>query len=512
MASAGLKSAGRSSPVIREPRLWIALWLITIYVWVVFAGPGPDSRLATLCLILAQLAALLACFRAAAKSSSEARRQWALMGFALLIAPLTVVLFSRSEMIGIAGTTGARNTAIMFKTAYGAALLFAVGMVFDSRVARTIRAMAFLLVAAADGLLFIMVTSEIASRGIDQPEDLVFFARLAEATLGFSALIATLRILTSEANEIRGFFFGAAVFLWFILLLLVFRVQMNFLLRVGWAAVFAMPPYLFLFVFAGHDPPRLLRDWQPSTLLLEILRHIGAFFLSFQLIVAGIAVSKVHFWLGSGAVLLAVLCYLLLNLITRSHSVRETEALRAENQALGQLVDVDGLTGIANRYAFDKRLQLELDAAKRSGQPLSLLLIDVDLFKNFNDSHGHLAGDSCLVQAASAVSSAMTRATDFAARYGGEEFAVILPMTDRNGALGVADAIHLAVFEMACEHPASPFGRITVSIGAATARGGVDCIPGVLISAADRALYSAKAQGRNRSECEPAVKGSVHLK
>jgi diguanylate cyclase (GGDEF)-like protein len=245
--------------------------------------------------------------------------------------------------------------------------------------------------------------------------------------------------------------------------------------------------------------------------LSAILRHAGEVFaLCFGLVLAGLLVSRIHFWLGSAAVLLSVLCYMLANVIVRSQSARTRQAMLTENQRLGQLSQVDGLTGIANRRRFDERLHLELDTAKRSGQPLSLLMIDVDQFKEFNDSQGHLAGDSCLTQIASAISGALTRATDLAARYGGEEFAVILPMTSQEGAVKVADAIRVAVLGIAREHPASPFGRVTVSIGVATASIGVatascagGCLSTVLIGAADRALYRAKAQGRNRSECEP---------
>jgi diguanylate cyclase (GGDEF)-like protein len=192
----------------------------------------------------------------------------------------------------------------------------------------------------------------------------------------------------------------------------------------------------------------------------------------------------------------------LFNIIVRSQCVRSGEALLAANQKLGALAEMDGLTGIANRRVFDERLRLELASAQRSGQPLSLLMIDVDHFKALNDSSGHLAGDSYLVQVAQALHGALPRSTDLAARYGGEEFAVLLSSTPTPGALKIAETLHNAVARLALEHPASPSGRLTISIGLATADNGTHPSSTALVDAADRALYSAKSLGRNQTAYE----------
>lgn len=167
---------------------------------------------------------------------------------------------------------------------------------------------------------------------------------------------------------------------------------------------------------------------------------------------------------------------------------RELEAVNAELEALALR---DGLTGLSNRRAFGQRVILEMSRAMRYGTPLSLLLLDVDYFKDYNDTFGHVAGDEVL-RMLSQVLRLQGRETDFFARYGGEEFVVILPHTGSEGAQTLAERLCMAVSRTAW--PARP---VTASIGAAT------LLPGMstedhLVSAADRALYAAKRAGRNR--------------
>jgi diguanylate cyclase (GGDEF)-like protein len=156
----------------------------------------------------------------------------------------------------------------------------------------------------------------------------------------------------------------------------------------------------------------------------------------------------------------------------------------------------DGLTGVANRRAFDERLQEELARSRRNGRPLSLLIIDIDHFKRVNDTYGHPVGDACLRRMGETLLAKCQRATDFVARYGGEEFAIVLPDTDIKNALAFADRVRSAIEQIVLEvgdirHP------ITASIGAAQAGPKSLTDSAYLIAAADRGLYAAKAAGRN---------------
>jgi diguanylate cyclase (GGDEF)-like protein/PAS domain S-box-containing protein len=165
--------------------------------------------------------------------------------------------------------------------------------------------------------------------------------------------------------------------------------------------------------------------------------------------------------------------------------------------ALEQLATRDGLTGLANRRCFDDTLRAEWARAMRQHQPLSLLMVDVDNFKAFNDTNGHLGGDECLKRIAGAVASEM-RANDLVARYGGEEFAVILPNQSLKGAAIVAERIRARVEQLQVPHGRDAGKHVTVSIGAATAIGALDAEPSALVATADAALYRAKHMGRNR--------------
>ncbi|WP_228038487.1 diguanylate cyclase domain-containing protein, partial [Nostoc sp. LEGE 12450] len=174
-------------------------------------------------------------------------------------------------------------------------------------------------------------------------------------------------------------------------------------------------------------------------------------------------------------------------------------ALQIANQELQQLAIVDGLTKIANRRCFDQRLQHEWFRLAREQQPLSLILFDVDYFKRYNDCYGHQAGDACLVQLAQVVKQKVNRTADLVARYGGEEFVVILPNTDRQGAIAIAEHIRQAIRALKIPHEQSDMSEIvTVSLGIGSIIPIPGNLPDTLIALTDRALYAAKQQGRDR--------------
>ncbi|WP_170162298.1 diguanylate cyclase [Caldimonas tepidiphila] len=167
------------------------------------------------------------------------------------------------------------------------------------------------------------------------------------------------------------------------------------------------------------------------------------------------------------------------------------------NLLLARLVNQDGLTGLANRRRFDEALENEWRRARRERRPLSLLMLDVDLFKRYNDRYGHLGGDECLKTVAEVIAHCVHRPADVAARYGGEEFAVILPGTPLAGAFELAHRIRERLAAQALPHADAPLGRVTVSIGVASlVPTGQDAEQ--LVRLADAALYRAKAEGRDR--------------
>ncbi|WP_229261453.1 sensor domain-containing diguanylate cyclase [Duganella margarita] len=181
--------------------------------------------------------------------------------------------------------------------------------------------------------------------------------------------------------------------------------------------------------------------------------------------------------------------------------VRErTRELEQSNSRLADISATDGLTGIANRRRFDETLAAEWSRARRNKQPLMLALLDVDLFKQYNDCYGHQSGDDALRAVANELARQMRRGSDFVARYGGEEFAVIAQSANEEDALAMAESICAAIAALNLPHATSPFNVLTASIGVALITPGEQHSITSLIKTADVALYRAKQLGRNRVE------------
>ena len=207
----------------------------------------------------------------------------------------------------------------------------------------------------------------------------------------------------------------------------------------------------------------------------------------------------------------AIFLALMIGIAARfNKAFRHTWQLRFENDDLIRALTTahdqmavqaksDGLTGVANRRRFDEVLETEYSRLRRSGAPLSLIFLDVDSFKAFNDTYGHIEGDECLKKIAATLQKLLLRASDFVARYGGEEFAVVLPETDHVGAVTLAEKIRSRVAALMIPHSTSGVEEyVTVSLGVVTLNCTESSSPAVALSIADRQLYLAKAQGKNR--------------
>jgi diguanylate cyclase (GGDEF)-like protein len=230
-----------------------------------------------------------------------------------------------------------------------------------------------------------------------------------------------------------------------------------------------MPPAIallcFVYAYGGHD----MRAWGVYAAfgLLAVLILARQFFVV---------------WENQGLYLRVRDAYVALEQGTRS--------LQLANRRLERLATTDGMTDLPNHRAFQERLRSDLAAARRAGTPVALLMLDVDHFKQYNDTFGHPAGDDVLRRTGAMIRS-VVRESDLPARYGGEEFAVVLPGADVRVAREIAERIRAAM----AEHP-WPHVGVTVSIGVACGTGAVEA--GALIEAADRALYRSKSGGRDR--------------
>jgi len=180
-------------------------------------------------------------------------------------------------------------------------------------------------------------------------------------------------------------------------------------------------------------------------------------------------------------------------------SIRDITKRKQAEEKLKALSTLDGLTGIVNRRYFEEYFDREWMRSVRTGKPLSVIMCDIDYFKYYNDTYGHLKGDECLRRVAEALQKAVNRAGDLVARFGGEEFIVVLPETDLEGAVKVAELLRDKVESLKIEHEKSLVSNyLTISLGVATAVPSREDAARELISSADAALYQAKEEGRNR--------------
>ncbi len=182
--------------------------------------------------------------------------------------------------------------------------------------------------------------------------------------------------------------------------------------------------------------------------------------------------------------------------MARRLAVREDD-LQVANRHLEELSRIDSLSGLANRRAFDARLEAEWRSAAAQGRPLALMMIDVDHFKPFNDTYGHVDGDACLRTVGETLAGAAAGRAALVARYGGEEFAVLMREADTDAAIALGTRLRAAVEDLGLKHAGAPAGHVTVSIGVASLVPEPDESAGILLEAADAALYGAKRRGRN---------------
>jgi diguanylate cyclase (GGDEF)-like protein len=267
-------------------------------------------------------------------------------------------------------------------------------------------------------------------------------------------------------------------------------------------------PFLFMGLQALHAPVRqeivARRPLHNKSALL--MRSLFPMVITCAVFVLAVAVARQHFYIGVGSILLLLIVQgfhsgviQVSYLVGQASLLTKERELRVANLELERQSMLDPLTGIPNRRYFSDAFDKEWKRAQRKNESIAVLMLDLDFFKGINDAHGHVYGDHCLVEIAKALGLELQRGVDVVARYGGEEFIVLLPDTDLEGAGAVAAGLQTAIQRLNIVNKASPFDeQLTVSIGIAVTRPSSAMARDELIACADRALYRAKREGRNR--------------
>lgn len=326
------------------------------------------------------------------------------------------------------------------------------------------------------------------------------------------AVMALLRMFTWRTQEERHSVRWLSAVLWAYLPVELgmdyatahWNLQAGTLIDLVWSFPFMLGGLKALYIPIAEPPaPKN----QPVARLRSLVEALCPMLMTAGVFALAAAIARQHIAIGLSAVFLLLTiqathaALVQLNYRDGRYRLLEREQeLRKANRTLRELSLQDPLTGIANRRHFNAALETAWRRAIRKGQPLALLIVDIDFFKGVNDLHGHSYGDECLVSVAQVMQHYARRPDDAVARLGGEEFVLLLPDTLADGAMAVAAHIHECISEMGVTNNASPFEkRLTVSIGIGIAAPSPVGALGALIDCADQALYEAKGQGRNRT-------------
>ena len=316
---------------------------------------------------------------------------------------------------------------------------------------------------------------------------------------------ATLRLLayTSDGEE-RRFYQVLCSYLWVYALLSALYNHITVVTNEQTGLYDLLTPVPFLFLLLGAacffgQREETIQSFRrkPLTLFID---NASPIFFTVALLAVGAAVVRQYFYIGMSGIVVALAVYSIRATLLQSRYMQAQQELQAARDLMEEASLTDSLTGIANRRGFDHTLDIEWRRAVRRRSPLSLLMIDVDFFKNLNDRYGHPYGDNCLVRIAQTLQSALPRGADVLARYGGEEFAAILSATDRHGADVVAHRMQEFVRGLNLDNDTPIGSSLTISIGIAAYDFPHESSPAFFIEAADAALYLAKRRGRDRIE------------
>ncbi|MGH8781988.1 diguanylate cyclase domain-containing protein [Paraburkholderia sp.] len=317
------------------------------------------------------------------------------------------------------------------------------------------------------------------------------------------AIAATLRLLVQPRGKDRAFYVILCGYLW--IYAVIAAVYNN------WAAtssggrivldIIVDVPFLLLGIACLMRPAQQIdaNAAENKRPLAVVIENGTSVFYTIALLILSVVLIHDHFEIGVVGVFTALLVYMLRTTALQSRLFETQQALSRARDILEEMALTDALTQTANRRCFDQTLAIEWERAVRDQVPLSLLLIDIDYFKQLNDRYGHPAGDQCLVAVAGALQSMLPRG-NLLARYGGEEFAAIMPAAYADYAQVVADNMLEAVSVLRIRNETSLGNFVTVSIGIAVSGAPDMQAPHQIVETADRALYHAKERGRNRAE------------
>lgn len=478
--------------------LWLAMAVLGVQIVLALQGMDAHAQPPQWTFMAMQVLTLAAIVSRARQDPSPFMAIWWWLAIAIglqLAWALTNALAASLDP----GTPFLGSLAVVFSGLYMIPCMFIIARSFDRHEPRIVAWVDFTLSALVAFLLCTLIFNLMPGGPHATPVSVLVIINHADAIDFSLAAMTTLRLIGTRSVHKRFFYYAASTFLWINAIAACIYNRLELQGLPPWTGVLIELAYLALIAVLALPTPDVLRRHRPSRRLVQTVHAFAPVVLALGILLLAVSVSRFAFGLGLAGAAASVVLYALRVAFIQSRSQDMQRAAQVSNHRLQQQLGLDPLTGIANRTMLVPRLRDTLHEGTLRGTPSSLLMIDIDHFKLFNDTRGHLAGDECLCRVASVLAAHPLPADSLVIRYGGEEFAVVLPHTEAVAAREVAEGLIDAVDRLRIHHPASPAGHLTVSIGAATVAGaGGD--PLGLIEAADRALYRAKSRGRQRCE------------
>jgi diguanylate cyclase (GGDEF)-like protein len=478
--------------------VWLLVLLLIAHLVLANWSGHAEDVWPQLTMLAIQGTACWAVFMRYRRSPALIRLPWLLLALAVL---MQVLWGSTNLLTTLLVDKGGYLSALatVFSSLYVIPCVFMVSRLFARNEPRAVIALDLVMSCVVAWLLYEFLTQMLSGPISKDPSSIYIVLYQADAIDFSLATMAILRLLGARSFRWRFFYYAAGAYLLVnaIVATIFNRVELHGL--PWWACSLIDIPHALLALVAIRQPPRWLRVYHPSLKVSQTIASFTPIILAMMVVMLGISVSRVSYPLGLAAACVSVLFYGLRVAFIQSQHMDMQRAGDLSALRLEQQIGRDPLTGIANRVALDSRLREALEAGRRTGRYCALLMIDIDFFKQYNDSLGHIAGDACLVKVASALSSQL-RARDLVARYGGEEFVVVLMDASEEAAIEAAQRMVGIIERLEITHPSCASGRITVSVGIAIQTPDTPMDPVALLEEADRALYMAKHRGRARVE------------
>lgn len=352
--------------------------------------------------------------------------------------------------------------------------------------------------ACVIAVFFYVLLHRVVGRSATDPSAAIFIMWLFDAMAAFVALFATLRFVSTKRADERRFFFVLMAFSWVEIVFPAIHNRFILSSESYLPEIFLSLPFVILGVLLSRRRTVWFRSYRPSRRIRILARSVSPFVLSVALCCVAFGQLQASPILAVSALILGVASYAARAGMILSQHLAIEDKLRRLQRDLQQAIVKDDLTQLANRRGFYRAFKREWDSALAQHTRLIVAMVDIDYFKLFNDTYGHLAGDDCLATVGQALQlEAGLHGSALVARYGGEEFAVLLPGQDRAAAEHILQRLRIRVEALQIRHSRTPLGVVTVSAGLASSADGEYADGEKLLNAADAALYEAKRAGRN---------------